>query len=90
MPIKVETPGFKRYVEMLSFEGKTQEGERIGRECFRDTVTGLMVFPEKGWNGDLSTLEHGDLACVVHAGDAYRRGYEQIRWDKEENECQHP
>ena len=43
-------------------------------------TTPVAILP--GWNGDLSKLEHGDLACVVHAGDAYRRGYSQIKWDR--------
>jgi hypothetical protein len=83
MAIKIEQAGYKRYVEMLSFEGKTRDGARVGRECFRDTLTGKMVFPEKGWNGDLETLEHGDLACVITASDRYRQNYEQIRWEKD-------
>ena len=82
MAIQVETPGFKRWVEVQSFEGKTREGEKIGRQAFRNTLTGAMVFPEKGWDGDLDKLEHGDLACAITASDRYRENYQQINWEK--------
>ncbi|MGA2159831.1 MAG: hypothetical protein ABSG90_11520 [Dehalococcoidia bacterium] len=67
MAIKVETPGWKRWVEVQSFEGKDREGNKIGRQAFRNTLTGQMVFPEKGWDGDLAKLDHGETACVTHS-----------------------
>lgn len=81
MGIKVETAGWKPWVEVQSFEGKDREGNKIGRQAFRNTLTGAMVFPEKGWDGDLSKLDHGDIACAITDSEKFRRGYEAIRWD---------
>ena len=81
MGIKVETAGFKRWVEVQQFEGKTREGEKVGPQAFRNVLTGQTVVPPEGWNGDLDGLDHGDIACAITASDKYRQGYEGIRWD---------
>ena len=83
MGIKVETAGWKPWVEVQSFEGKDREGNKFGRQAFRNTLTGAMVFPEKGWDDDLSKLDHGDIACVITASDKYRQGYDLIDWNKQ-------
>ena len=90
MGIKVETAGWKPWVEVQSFEGKDREGNKIGRQAFRNTLTGAMVFPEKGWDGDLSKLDHGDIACVITASDKYRQNYAQIRWGQACSESESP
>ena len=82
MGIKVETAGFKRWVEVQQFEGKTREGEKVGPQAFRNVLTGQTVVPPEGWNGDLDGLDHGDIACVITASDKYRQNYEQINWEK--------
>lgn len=83
MAIKQETSGYRRWAEVQVFEGKTREGEQIGRQGFRNTLTGKLVVPEKGWNGEPPADEHGDLACVISASDKYRKGYEAIKWHTE-------
>lgn len=81
MGIKVETAGFKRWVEVQQFEGKTREGEKVGPQVFRNVLTGQTVVPPEGWNGDLDGLDHGDIACVITASDKYREGWERIKWE---------
>ena len=67
MAIKVETAGWRRWVEVRSHEGKDREGKMFGPQAFRNVITGQTVVPEKGWDGDLSKLDHGDKACVSHS-----------------------
>lgn len=82
MAIKVETAGFKRWAEVRIFEGKDREGNKFGHQGFRDTLTGRLVAPERGWDGEPPAGEHGDLACVITASEQYRENYDQIRWDR--------
>jgi hypothetical protein len=82
MSIKIETAGFKRWAEVMLFEGRDRDGTNIGRPGFRNVLTGQEVIPPEGWDGDLSKLDHGDLACVISTSEKYRRGYEAINWEK--------
>ena len=82
MGIKVETAGWKRWVEVKQMEGKTKEGEMFGPQAFRNVLTGQTVVPPAGWDGDLDGLDHGDIACAITASDKYRQNYEQINWEK--------
>ncbi len=80
MGIKVETSGFKRWAEVQVFEGKDREGRKFGRQGFKNTLTGQIVAPENGWDGEPPPGEHGDLACVITGSEKYRKGYEEINW----------
>lgn len=80
MGIKVETAGFRRWVEVQVHEGKDRGGKMFGPQAFRNVITGQTVVPPEGWDGDLSKLDHGDMACVITASDKYRAGYEKINW----------
>ena len=90
MGIKVETAGFKRWVEVQQVEGKTREGEKVGPQAFRNVLTGQTVVPPEGWNGDLDGLDHGDIACVITASEKYRQNYDQIRWGQACSESESP
>lgn len=82
MGIKVETAGFRRWVEVQVHEGKDRGGKMFGPQAFRNVLTGQTVVPPEGWDGDLSKLDHGDLACAISDSDKYRQNYVLIRWDK--------
>jgi hypothetical protein len=75
-----KTAGFDGWAPMKFFMGKGPDGQKIGREGFRNVVNGEECKPENGWNG-APPYPTGDLATVRHASDAYRRGYEEIRWE---------
>jgi len=76
--LKMPEAGFERWRPHTFFEGWNMDGTRRVREGFKNTLTDQEVIPPEGWNADLSHLDHGDLACVSHAGDAYRTGWERI------------
>lgn len=80
--LKLPEGGFKRWRPQLFFAGYHKDGSVKTVEGFKNTLTDREVTPVAGWNADLDKLDHGDLSNVQHAGDAYRRGYEQIRWDR--------
>ena len=76
--LKMPERGYERWRPHTFFEGYDKDGNVRTREGFKNTLTDQEVIPPKGWNADLSRLDHGDLACVSHAGDAYREGWERI------------
>lgn len=80
--LKMPEAGFQRWRPHTFFEGFNKDGSMQTSEGFKNTLTDQEILPQKGWNADLSILDHGDLAGVRHVGDAYRRNYEQIRWEK--------
>ena len=80
MGIKVETTGFKPAAEVMIFEGKDREGNKFGRQGFKNTLTGQLAAPEKGWDGEPPKEWAGDLACGRTDMEKYRRGYEEINW----------
>ncbi len=75
-----KTAGYEGWAPVQFFMGKGRDGQRIGREGFRNVVNGEECKPEKGWDGE-PPYPTGDLSTVRHASDAYRRGYEEIRWE---------
>lgn len=79
---KMPEGGYARWRPHTFFEGFNKDGSMRTREGFKNTLTDQEVMPPEGFNADLSHLDHGDLACVQHAGDAYRKNYDQIRWDR--------
>ena len=76
--MKRETSGHKAWAEVKFFEGK-RNGEKVGREGFRNMVTGQEFIPKEGWNG-APPVPTGEL--VRPASDQYRKNYDEIRWDK--------
>lgn len=80
MAIKGETAGYKGWAEVQFFEGKTKDGQMVGDQGFRNVVTGEACRPKEGWNGE-PPRPTGDLANVRHVSDAYRKGYEGIKWE---------
>lgn len=81
MGIKRETSGHKGWAEVKVFEGKTQDGQMVGDEGFRNIETGEMVRPRGGWNGE-PPRPTGDLACVRHyPSPGFRKGYDGIKWN---------
>ena len=79
MAIKKKTSGYEGWAEVKAFEGKTEDGQMVGDECFRNVINGEMCRPDKGWDG-APPYPTGDLANVRHVSDAYREGYERIEW----------
>jgi hypothetical protein len=79
MAIKKETAGYKGWAEVNFFEGKTKDGQMVGNQGFRNIITGQDYRPENGWDGE-PPAPTGDLANVRHVSDAYREGYERIKW----------
>jgi len=77
--IKGETAGYKGWAEVKFFEGKTKDGQMVGTEGFRNVLTGEECRPAKGFDGE-PPAPTGDLANVRHVSDAYREGYERIKW----------
>ena len=80
--LKMPEGGFARWRPHEFFDGWTPDGTMKTVQGFKNTLTDQEVVPPEGWDADLSRLDHGDLACVQHAGDVYRKNYDQIRWDK--------
>jgi hypothetical protein len=80
MGIKIETAGFGPAAEVMIFEGKTPDGEKFGRQGFKNTLTGQLAAPEKGWDGEPPKEWAGDLACARTDLEKYRQGYEKINW----------
>ena len=76
--LKMPEAGFRRWRPHTFFEGYNKDGSVRAREGFKNLLTDQEVIPPEGWNSDLSKLDHGDLACVQHSGDAYREGWERI------------
>jgi hypothetical protein len=66
----------------MIFDGKDREGKKFGRQGFRNTLTGQMVAPEEGWDGEPPEKDHGDLACVISASEKYRQNYDKINWER--------
>lgn len=79
----METSGYKGWWPMKVFTGMGPDGEPVGKECFRSVVDGRIETPEAGWNGE-PPAPTGELATVRHSSDAYRQGYDRIRWDRSE------
>jgi hypothetical protein len=75
------TSGFAGWKEVQVFEGRDEANNNVGREGFRNIIDGRFAIPENGWDG-APPKPTGDLACVRHTSEAYRRGYDQIRWEK--------
>lgn len=73
------TAGFKGWKEVRFFEGKNPDGSMRGTEGFRSIMDGRECRPEQGWDGE-PPCPTGDQACARHVSEAYRRGYDQIRW----------
>lgn len=79
--MKLDTAGYGGWAPMRFFEGKGPDGQKMGREGFRNVVNGQEVKPEEGWNGE-PPYPTGDLANCRHVSSKYRRGYDQIDWNK--------
>lgn len=79
--LKMPEGGFARWRPHEFFDGWNPDGTMKTVQGFKNTLTDQEVVPPEGWDADLSRLDHGDLACVQHAGDAYRRRYDDINWD---------
>jgi len=80
---KLETSGYKGWWELKQYLGKDKNGVKIGKEVFRNMITGEVYDPgEKGWNGE-PPYPTGDLATCRHVSDAYRRNYDLIVWDRD-------
>ena len=75
------TSGFAGWKEVQVFEGRDEKGNNVGREGFRNIVDGRFAVPENGWDG-APPRPTGDLACARHTSEAYRRGYDQIQWER--------
>jgi hypothetical protein len=80
---KIETSGYKPWWPMKFHEGRNPDGTFKTSEGFRNAVTNEEFIPPEGWNGEPPARGIGELATVRHAGDAYREGYERIKWDSE-------
>jgi hypothetical protein len=78
---KIETSGYKGWWPMMIHEGRNPDDSMRGSQGFKNVTTGETVVPRDGWNGE-PPGPTGDLACCHHASEAYRRGYDQINWEK--------
>lgn len=66
--LKMPTSGFKRWRPHTFFEGWNDDGTMRTRQGFKNTLTDQEFIPPEGWDGDLSKLDHGDLANIQHYG----------------------
>jgi hypothetical protein len=76
----LETAGSKPLWPMREFMGYGENNEKISREVYRDMRDGKIYAPEGGWNDDPPPI--GNPGCITRVSEAYRQGYDQIRWDK--------
>jgi hypothetical protein len=66
--LKMPTSGFKRWREQRFFLGWNPDGTMQTAQGFKNLLTDQEFIPPTGWDGDLSKLDHGDLANIVHHG----------------------
>ena len=83
--LKMPERGFEPWRPHEFFDGWAADGTMKTVQGFKNTLTDQEFVPPEGWNADLSHLPHGDLSSIRHAGDAYREGYDRIRWDRKES-----
>jgi hypothetical protein len=74
--LKCDVAGYKGWRETLFHDGKNPDGSFNVTPGFKNVLTDQEVLAQE------PPEPTGDLACVRHASDAYRRGYDQIRWDR--------
>jgi hypothetical protein len=85
---KLETYGYKPWWPMKEFMGRGPKGQKLYGEVYRNMQTGEAHFPQKddgeslGWDGEPPELPNGEKSQRTAVNNAYRRGYEQIRWDR--------
>ena len=66
--LKMPTSGFKRWREHTFFLGWNKDGTMKTVAGFKNLITDQEFIPPAGWDGDLSKLDHGDLASIQHRG----------------------
>jgi hypothetical protein len=74
--LKCDVAGFKGWRKTLLHDKKNPDGSFNVTPGFKNVLTDQEVFAKE------PPGPTGDLACVRHSSDAYRQGYEQIRWDR--------
>lgn len=85
---KLETYGHKRFWPVKEFMGRGSRGQKLYRESYRNMQTGELYSPRKndgeplGWNGNPPDLPDGEKSQCVSVSKAYRRGYDNIQWDR--------
>jgi hypothetical protein len=72
------TSGFKGWIPCLLKDGS--HSKREPQESYKHCITNQEYTPPGGWN-DPPPCPTGEP--VRQASDAYRRGYDQIKWNKE-------
>ena len=72
------TTGFKGWMPVLLKDGS--HSKRPPQEGYKNVVTNQEFIPPGGWN-DPPPGRTGEP--VRHASDAYCRGYDQIKWNRE-------
>jgi hypothetical protein len=75
--LKCDTAGYKGWREVKFHEGKNPDGTFRTTQGFKNVLTNQEVTSKE------PPVPTGDLACVRHCSDAYRRGYDQIKWERQ-------
>jgi hypothetical protein len=79
--LKCEVSGFKGWMPVKFGMGKDADGKIRTVEGFKNVLTDQEYVPPGGHN-DAPPGPTGDLACVRHNSEAFRKNYETIRWDR--------
>lgn len=81
-PHGLPTSGYKGWLPLKFREGKSVDGTVRYSEGWKNVNDGYEHIPEEGHNGE-PPYPTGDMPCVRHyASEAFRRNYDQIRWNK--------
>jgi len=72
--------GYRKWWEVKVYQGKDENGKKVGVPAFRNMVTGEIHAPENGWDGAPPNGEEG-IPCHTPT-EKYCQNYDLIRWDK--------
>ena len=73
--LKMDVAGYKGWMPVVFHDGKNPDGSFRGSRGFKNVLNNHEV------SGAEPPYPTGDVPCVRHCGDAYRDGYEAIRWE---------
>ena len=66
--------------------GLNSDGQKGYPEGFKNLLTDQEYIPPKGYNADLSHLDHGGSATVRHGGGRFSKEFwEALGWDENGN-----
>jgi hypothetical protein len=72
--------GYRKWWEVKVYQGKDEQGNKIGIPAFRNMQTGEICAPENGWDG---APPNGEEAIPCHTPtEKFLAHYDDIRWDR--------